>query len=383
MFKKNNNLYLTVILIAVIAFALMTIYSASSTKERTKSFGLSAEAATLYQPDTECFLYEKNADEPMPMASTTKIMTALVALENSELSELVYVKASAVGIEGSSAYLKEGDTLTMEELLYALLLGSANDAAVAIAEHISADVDSFVSLMNERAESLGLTNTHFVNPHGLDDEEHCTTARELALIAAEALKNDNFKKISSTYKKTFSSEERTRTYVNHNKLLKLYDGSIGMKTGFTKRSGRCLVGAAERDGLTLVSVTLNAPSDWSDHAKLFDYGYDTLECITLAEVSEYCYDIAVLDGAQDVVTVENHEAASVILEKGQHEVKKYVKLPRLTVAPIHGGEALGTIIFTVDGEYAAQIPLVASESVKVKEKQKILDRLKEKFGIES
>ena len=383
MFRKNNNLYLTAILIAIIAFALMTIYSASSTKDKTRSFGLSAESATLYQPDTKSFLYEKNADEPMPMASTTKIMTALVALENSELSELVHVNASAVGIEGSSAYLKEGDVLSMEELLYALLLGSANDAAVAIAEHISKDVESFVSLMNARAEELGLLNTHFVNPHGLDDKEHYTTARELALIAAEALKNENFKKISSTYKKTFTNGERTRTYVNHNKLLNLYDGSIGMKTGFTKRSGRCLVGAAERDGLTFVSVTLNAPSDWSDHTKLFDYGYETLECLTLAEDSEYSYEVAVLDGIATDITVENREAASVILERGEHEVKKHVKLPRLTVAPISEGEIIGSVIFTVDGEYAAQVPLVATESVSTKEKQGILNRLKEKFGIGS
>jgi len=380
MFRKNTNLYLSVILIAVIAFSLMTIYAASSTKHH-KGFGISAHSAILYQPETKAFLYEKNADERMPMASTTKIMTALVALENASLEERVEIGEESVGIEGSSAYLKAGEVLTVEELLYALLLNSANDAATAIAYHVSGSIEEFAELMNSRAESLGLCDTHFTNPHGLDDENHYTTARELACIAAQALENENFKKITSTYKKSFVNEERSRIYVNHNKLLSSYDGCIGVKTGFTKKSGRCLVSAAERNGLTFVSVTLDAPSDWSDHVNLLDYGYETLEKITFADVGEFSYEVSVIDGMQESVAVKNTESASVIVEKGKHTVKEYVKLPRFTASEVKAGDVLGEVIFTLDGEYAATVKLYAQSAVLRKSDRGLFKKIISQFHL--
>ena len=380
MFRKNTNLYLSVILIAVIAFSLMTIYAASSTKH-SKGFGLSARSAVLYQPETKAFLYEKNADVRMPMASTTKIMTALVALENGNLDDTVKIGRESVGIEGSSAYLKEGDALTLEELIYALLLSSANDAATAIAYHISGSIEDFAVLMNERADALGLKDTHFTNPHGLDDENHYTTSRELARIAAEALENEDFKKITSTYKKSFVTEERSRTYVNHNKLLSLYDGCVGVKTGFTKKSGRCLVSSAERDGLSFISVTLDAPNDWIDHEKLLDYGYDTLEKITLAEVGEFAYEVKLIGGVEETVFVKNTEKASVILDKGEHDVKKYIKLPRFTTPTVKSGDVLGEVIFTVDGEYAASVKLYAQNTVTAKKDKGIFKKIISKFHL--
>ena len=377
MFRKNTNLYIAIFLITALVFSLITVYAAGEPKKKS----VSARAAVLYQPDTDSFIFTKNEDTRLPMASTTKIMTALVALENSNLSDSVKIESSAVGTEGSSAYLKEGEVLTMEELIYALLLRSANDAAVAIACHIGGDIDGFADMMNERAEVLGLQNTHFMNPHGLDDEGHYTTARELALIAAEALKNETFKTISSTYKKSFATENMTRLYVNHNKLLNMYDGAIGMKTGYTKKSGRCLVGAAERDGLTFITVTLDAPDDWRDHNMLFDLGFETLENIEFASEGEYEFSLPLLEGEADSITVTNTEGASVIAPRGDHETKEYIKLSKFATAPIKKGDIFGEVIFTLDGERASSVKLVATEDINKKEDKGFFKKLFEKLGL--
>lgn len=375
MYDKNAfTLIITLLLIGAFLFTALGIYT-SSAEGQKKHFSVSARSATLYEPETELFLYSKNADDTMPMASTTKIMTALVALENCEITDTIQVDDSAIGTEGSSAYIKKGDVFTAEELLYALLLQSANDAAVALACYIGNDIQGFSDLMNERAEEIGAFNTHFSNPHGLDEKDHYTTAHDLALITAEALKNDKFKEIVSTYKKTFISEERSRTYVNHNKLLKSFDGCIGVKTGFTQRSGRCLVSAAERDGLTFISVTLDAPDDWSDHSTLLDLGYETLEKITLSESGEYIYKLPVIDGAKNSLIVSNTDSASVILYKGEHKTEKHLKLARYAVAPINEGDILGEVIYTVDGAIVARIKLTSTENVAKQDKRNFINKL--------
>lgn len=371
--RSSTSIYIAVLLITAFIFSFLTIYAFG--EHKNSGFSVSARSAVLYQPEIDNFLYSKDADVRLPMASTTKIMTALVALENSVLSEIVEVEDSAIGTEGSSAYLRHGDTLTMEELLYALLLQSANDAAVAIACHIGGDVEGFSALMNDRACQLGLTDTHFTNPHGLDDDEHYTTARELSLIAAEAMRNPTFKKIASTYKKTFATEDRTRTYVNHNKLLRLYDGCIGVKTGFTKKSGRCLVGAAEKEGLTFITVTLDAPSDWSDHKKMLDFGFESLEKITLASGFDHMYKIPLLDGESEYLTVANPDGAEMITERTEQEIAEHVRLVKYGIAPINRGDKLGEIIYTSDGKEVARVPLVALESVKKKENKGFFEKI--------
>ena len=378
MFGKNANLYIFIIFIVIVLFSFITVYAVSG--QTVKTVGVSARAAVLYQPDTESFIYSKNAEKRLPMASTTKIMTGLVALENSNLDEMVKIDSRAIGTEGSSAYLKEGDVLSMEELLYALLLRSANDAAVAIAYHISGSVEGFADMMNERASALGLKNTSFKNPHGLDDEEHYTTARDLAIIAAEALKNDTFKKICSTYKKSFTDGEITKLYVNHNKLLNMYEGSLGMKTGYTKQSGRCLVGAAERDGLTFITVTLDAPDDWRDHKELFDLGFATLEKIQFANVGDYAYTLPVFDGVADTLEVENIESDGVIVQRGAHSVEEYIKLSKFATAPIRRGEVFGEVIFTLDGEAISRVKLVATEDIDKKKEKGFFEKLIESLG---
>lgn len=371
--RDNKGIFLAALILAAIIFSFLTIYAFG--EHKSSGFSVSAKSAVLYQPDLDVFLYSKNADERLPMASTTKIMTALIALENSTMDEKVEIEDAAIGIEGSSAYLKRGDVLTMEELLYALLLQSANDAATAIAYHIGGNVEAFADMMNDRAEKLGLSNTHFENPHGLDGEKHYTTARELALIAAEAMKNEEFKKIVSTYKRTFATEERSRTYVNHNKLLQLYEGCIGVKTGFTKKSGRCLVGASEKDGLCFITVTLDAPGDWKDHSVMMNYGYDRLERLCLTNEFDHVYSVPVIDGKSEKITVANTEGAYIITETDRDAAKEEITLVRYAIAPINRGDILGEIIYTLNGEVVKRVPLVATESIEKAEKQGLFNKI--------
>ena len=370
--RENPNIYL-LIFIVLLVFSMMAILAYGEGEQR--KFPLSARSATLYQPETKNFLFMKNANQRLPMASTTKIMTALVAIENSDFNESVLIESNSVGIEGSSAYLKEGDVLSMEELLYALLLQSANDAATAIAYYIGGSIEGFADIMNERARTLGLTDTHFTNPHGLDNPEHYTTAKELAIIAGEAMKNDLFRKIVSTDRRIFATEERSRTYINHNKLLRLYDGCIGVKTGFTKKSGRCLVSAAEKDGLLFISVTLDAPNDWNDHSALLDFGYDKLEKIHLAEANDHIYTIPIIDGCRDRITVANTDGAEIITERTKHDINEYIKLTRYAVAPINQGDILGEIVYTVDGDEVARVKLIATESVNKTKDKNLFDKI--------
>lgn len=370
--KRQINLYVAILIIAAIIFSFLTIYAFG--EHSGNGISTSAHSAALYQPELNVFLYEKNSQEKLPMASTTKIMTALVAIEACKMDELVAIDDRAIGIEGSSAYLHSGDVLTVEELLYALLLQSANDAAAAIAYHVSGEVEDFSTLMNEKAKMLGLTDTNFTNPHGLDDDEHYTTARDLAIIAAEALSNEEIRDIVSTKKRCFITEDRTRIYTNHNKLLSMYDGCIGIKTGFTKRSGRCLVAAAERDGLRFISVTLDAPGDWSDHKEMLDYGYERLEKLTLCREFDHQYKIPVLDGETDYLTVANTDEVSIITERKTQGIEEHIRLVRYAIAPISRGEVLGEIIYTCGGEECARVRLLATETVEKKKKQGLLEK---------
>lgn len=264
-FKKT--VFVVALLSSLLILAMTVIANATGMPS------ISAKSAILYEPEQGHVLYQKNAHQRLPMASTTKIMTAIIALEHLKPDEQVRIPKEATAIEGSSVYLKEGETLSVEDLLYSLMLRSANDAAVALAYAVSEDIYGFSQLMNQKATQLGLSDTSFQNPHGLDSSDHYTTAHDLAVITAYALKDPYFREICSTYKYSFTTEEGPRLVVNHNKMLKSYSGAIGVKTGYTKTSGRCLVSAAEREGKILICVTLDAPSDWSDHTALLDYGF--------------------------------------------------------------------------------------------------------------
>ena len=351
----------TIIIIAAI-LALFSVLPISA-----YAVDVSAKSAVLIEADSEDIIYEKNAHERMSMASTTKIMTALVALEHGKLDKKVKIAKEACGIEGSSIYLKYGEVLTLEDLLYAVMLESANDAAAAVAFEISGDIESFAELMNETAEKLGLTDTHFTNPHGLDNEEHYTTAIDLASLTAYAMKNEDFCRIVSTYKHEIpNAEGGVRYLVNHNKLLRLSDDVIGVKTGFTKHSGRCLVSAAERDGVSVIAVTLNAPDDWNDHLAMHEAGFSAYSAVTLAEVGEFTVEIPCVGADGGYVILQNTDELTLCLKNGT-EITHELVADRLIFPPVEVGDLLGEVRFYSDGEEIATLPLYAAGQVSVKE----------------
>lgn len=329
---------------------------------------VSAEAAVLMDATSGAVYFEKSAEKRMGPASTTKLMTALVAAEQTAPEQIVTIPPEAVGIEGSSVYLIAGEHLTMQDLLYALLLSSANDAATAIAIAVAGSTEEFVWQMNKRANELGLCDTQFQNPHGLYDEEHYTTAKDLATIARAVLDQPLLRRIVSTYKTTIphNGTPDTRLLVNHNKLLRTYQGAIGMKTGFTKKTGRTLVSAAERDGLTLIAVTLNAPNDWRDHTAILDYGFSCYETVTLAEAGSFFYHLPVSGGEKEQVTLTNTEPLRLTLRKDHREIAYCINTQvRFELAPVRMGKELGTVTISCDGQECSS-PLISTYSVNSK-----------------
>ena len=359
------------LLAVVLAFCLLVgAFVLPICAQETLPTSLSAKSAVLIEAESGKVVYEKAAHTRLPMASTTKIMTALVALELASPDTEIVVDAQAVGTEGSSVYLCEGEVLTLEALLYALMLESANDAAVAIAIGVAGSEEAFVEAMNAKADALGLTNTHFVNPHGLDGEEHYTTAYELALLARAALQNSLLKTIVSTRKTTIPhiDTDGVRLLVNHNKMLRQYDGCIGVKTGYTKASGRCLVSAAERDGVVMITVTLDSPDDWKDHTKLLDYGFSLYRRVELCP-ADYQLCLPVVGGKEPYVILGVEQAFSLTLPQDAGVIESIVECPRYLFAPVSGGEVCGKMVFLCDTngdgvrETVGEIPLIAQYDV--------------------
>lgn len=344
---------------------------------------LSASSAVLMTAEGNSVICEKNADCRMAMASTTKIMTALVAAEEGDLDKIVSVSGGAVGVEGSSVYLFEGERLTLTDLLYAMLLESANDAAAAIAIEVGGSIEGFCDMMNQRARELGLRDTNFKNPHGLYHEEHYTTAKELAIITSEALKNDTLREIFATRKHTVTSlDGNTRVLYNHNKMLSSYEGAIGVKTGFTKKSGRCLVSAAERDGLTLICVTLSAPDDWHDHTSLLDLGFASVKSKTIFKIGEFQYPLDLSGANEASVLLTNAEEISLILPASDFDRLRLVAEPysRFEIAPIKKGDTAGRLSVYLGEEKLMSVPIVfAADAEPQNAKKGLLYRIKNIF----
>ncbi len=318
----------------------------------------SAQRAILLCANNGVCLYEKNADEPCGMASTTKIMTALLAIESGNLDTVVTVPEAAVGVEGSSLYLKRNEKMTLRDLVYGLMLRSANDAAEAIAITLGGSVENFANLMNQKANALHLENTHFTNPHGLADENHYTTAKDLAMLAAYALENATFREICSC-KKTFLSGDRL--VINHNKMLFTYEGACGVKTGFTKATGRCLVSAAERDGVRLIAVTLNAPDDWRDHTAMLDYGFSLIEAVPLVKTEENLCSLPILGSDTENIPVRVNADIVCILPKQRGSIVERIELRYPRFAPVYVGDPVGVVRYMLDGKEIAAAPLYAAE----------------------
>ena len=346
---------------------------------------LSAKSAVLIDASSRSVLCEKNARERMGMASTTKIMTALVAAEQGELDKEVSVSPLAVGVEGSSIYLYAGERLTLRDLLCAMLLESANDAAAAIAIEIAGSVEGFCNMMNEKAAELGLCDTHFTNPHGLYDDAHYTTAYDLAVITAAALENGTVREIVATKKMTLTPiEGNTRVLYNHNKMLSRYEGAIGVKTGFTKKTGRCLVSAAERDGLRLIAVTLNASDDWNDHTRLLDVGFEGFCRVQLVKKGDVCHMQPIIGGSSDeylpLLACETLYATlpkSTDVQRLTQVVETY---NRYAFAPTKEGCISGKALYYLDGRLVASVPLAASRTIeKSSENKSFFEHIKDIF----
>lgn len=331
---------------------------------QAEEVGTSAKACVIIDEVSGRVLLSHNAFQPLPMASTTKVMTALLALEYGKLDENVTCSRAAFGVPGTSIYLSEGETLTLREMLYGLMLASGNDAAVAIAEHISGSVESFCQRMTERAAELGCENTVFLTPHGLPCEGHYTTARDLALIAREAMTHELFREIVSTRRATIPWQGRDydRVLNNKNKLLSTYKGATGIKTGYTKKAGRCLVFGAERDDMRIIGVVLNC-ADWFDEsARLMDRAFAAYESVQMAEMGEGVRVIPVdhADG-QAVRAVLSADLTGVVLKATIPAVE--LDLPDSLDAPVKAGDVIGRIRLVSGGDTVAEVPLLAESDV--------------------
>ncbi len=334
-----------------------------------------ARCAAVIDSESGNILYLKNADEKRGMASTTKIMTALVAIENGNIDCEYAIPKEAVGIEGSSVYLKEGERLTLRELLYCLMLESGNDAAEAIAIIVGGSSNRFVELMNERASELELKSTRFANPHGLSDENHYTTARELAIIAAEAMKYPLFCEIVGTksFGVRYDGQENGRRLTNHNKLLFSYKSAIGVKTGYTKLDGKCLVSAAESEGRNIVCVTLQDPFPTATHRSLLDFAFESYESVNICAAGEICVDIPISNAEVGFVKAKNPLLCNLTLPKGAR-IKTELSLPDSLNAPICRGDIVGKAHIYADGKEVYVIYLESTETV-LEKKKSIFDML--------
>lgn len=326
--------------------------------------GVSAQSAVLMCANSGEVLFNKNGNKQLSMASTTKIMTSLIALEAATPETEVTVTKEMVSVEGTSMGLLPGDSVSLRELVYGMLLQSGNDAANTVAYVVGGSPEGFAKLMNERAAEIGMVNTNFVTASGLDHENHYSTAYDMALLACESISNPEFASICSqkSARLTYGNPPYARTLTNHNRLLWKYEEAVGIKTGFTKKSGRCLVSAAERDGIVLVAVTLNAPSDWNDHISMFEYGFSKCERVSLGcDLSNVKLDI--VGGEKSSASVQL--AYEPVWLKGK-ECSCRIMLKQLEYAPLNAGEIVGTAVFFSGDKIIDEVPIEAAEFVEQK-----------------
>lgn len=344
-------------MLAGLFFGLILLYNGSALAENAK-------ASILIEATTGRVLYAHNPHEALPMASTTKVMTALVALEHADLHETVTAGKNAFGVPGTSIYLQEGEQLSMEEMLLGLMLQSGNDAAVAIAEHVGGSVDNFCRLMTQKAEQIGCENTIFSTPHGLPANNHHTTAYDLALICREAMKNPDFRRIVSTQRASipWAGHTQNRILNNKNKLLSTYEGALGIKTGYTRAAGRCLCFAAERNGMTVIGCVLNAPNWFDDAKEIMDKGFAAYEMRTLLEADETVRALPVENGVEEAVAVRARQTLSAPVPKGTWP-ELIIDLPDSLPAGVEEGQAVGTASLTENGQVLCTTVLYAAENV--------------------
>ena len=367
------------LLAAIVMFSLSGNTQAEPERD---TVDVSAGGVMLMDARTHKVLYAKTAHEKLPMASTTKIMTAILAIEAGNLDALVTVPQEAYGVEGSSMYLRLGEQISMRDLLYGLMLVSGNDAAVAIAVHVGGSVECFAAFMNAKAASLGAHNTHFVTPNGLPDPDHYTTAYDLALIACYAMQNETFREIVGTTYYQTTTGEIARTVKNKNKILWEYEGGNGVKTGYTMAAGKCLVFAAEREGMQLVGVVLNCPDMFPSAKRLLDYGFETYQQETLVAADERIARVRVTGGKKNALEVAAKNDIIILVKDGDSTtVRTVVNLAGPVEAPVEKGDVLGTLEVWEDGRVLAETELVAAETVESSAYLDYLERLFKRWSV--
>ncbi len=370
---------LTVVLAGLLTFSfcLGAISSATTLVRADVSAATPAKAMCLIEASTGRVLAEKNADARLAMASTTKIMTAITAIEHcNDLDEVFEISPKAVGVSGTSLYLRQGEKMSVRDLLYGLMLVSGNDASVAIGERVGGTFEHFVDLMNFTAHKLGAKNTHFENTHGLDEKGHYTSAHDLARIAAYALDNDVFRQIVSTQNKKITSEAGKDRYLcNKNKLLRTFDGAIGVKTGFTDDAGRCLVSAAERDGMRLVCVVLNCRPMFEECARLMEEGFATYKMYDLTQFLSLPDTLPVVSGEKEDVKIGHNESCMYPLKESELEkVQTRYHLPESVIPEMKEGAPVGEFEILFDNDLLFSRKIVTMENVKARSfKQRIFD----------
>lgn len=342
---------------------------------------ISAKSAVVICADTGEVVFEKDAYQKMPMASTTKIMTSVLALEFGADEHFLTVTDEMVSVEGSSIGLLPDDKISLKTLVKGMLLESGNDAANSVAHIIGGSTPEFVAIMNSKAKEIGMNSTSFETPSGLDGENHYSTAFDMALLGAYAIKNPEFKQICSSKEQVvfYGNDPCRRVFTNNNKLLDTYDGIFGIKTGFTKKSGRCLVSAVERDNKTLIAVTLNAPDDWNDHKKMYDYSFENVHVIDLScDLQDL--SVKIIGGTEDVVSLypSSNPIITSINEDFDYESKIFIK--QFEYAPVKKGDILGFIEFyDENGKLIATTDICANKSVDIKIHKSEKDSLLKKF----
>ena len=371
-----------VVLLAVwISLLPMTVFADEQQESEPQ---VSAGSAILICADTGDALFAKNENERRPMASTTKIMTALLAFEEADSNNKeVEITDAMVRVEGSSMGLLPGNVLTLENIAKGMMMCSGNDAANSLAIAISGSTEKFSDLMNERAEQIGMTNTHFVTPSGLGAKEHYSTAKDMAALGAYAMENKKFCQTVSSKSicVPFCKPEETHTYKNHNRLLSLYNGCIGVKTGFTKEAGRCLVSCAERNGVRLVAVTLNAPDDWKDHQAMYDYGFSKVSSMSFDD-SSVRIPLKVVGGIEDEIYVLGKTSSKITVRNEDiNLIQRGIELPSSCYAPIHKGQIVGKVVYRLDGKIIASNDLTADRDLDYKVPPKnIFQKIGKFFG---
>ena len=359
----------------ILCFALVLSLTFLGFSYKTEAY--SAASYCLYDPLLKKVIASKDKDRRLSMASTTKIMTALITCEICDLSDIVEVTDKMIAVEGSSIGLQVGDKISYKDLLYGLMLESGNDAALCIAVSISGSQEDFSILMNQKAKLIGMKNSNFVTPNGLDDENHYSTAYDMALLSSYAMNNKIFSNIVSTktYKAIYNFGEKERTYYNHNRLLSFLNGADGIKTGFTKKSGRCLVSSCKRKGVRLIAVTLNDGNDWQDHKNLYEYGFKQYQPVVLPKIVKY---ISVTGSSNKEIRAESKQKNIYFYDGLYSNIKTKVHLPRFLYSPIKKGEKIGFVEYYFENSVIETADILACEDanvIKTENKEFILNEI--------